>query len=274
MRSPCHTPQAAISHAVYARYLEPLELPDQHHAVRETYVRQTYPIPVGPSLLREEQPEGYSTSDAMLPQLEQLSRASPLWLNAAGSKDWATLHTAGSRLLGRLEAALHQDAVHRGWLTGQHKPADRSALMEPLSRQHVQHTVLPAGRHRLTRVGDANTSMCCMPIMAESVGRAGQYMSYTAKGYINLDFGQGTLLRRLGRGYRRVPKKRVLLGAHQVVCWLFKGPPPAGMVCAHLCGHPNCINPFHLGYYSPRDNALMRRYHASTGRGHLWPGAS
>lgn len=259
---------------MYAQYLKHVPGSSTQHPVHETHVRQTFPIPVGSSLLREQQAEGHTTQDAMLPQLERLTHASPMWVNGACHSGWATLHSAATQLLSRLEAALHPEAVHRGWLTSPHQPSDRSALLEPLSRQQVEHTVLPGGRLRLTRVGAASTSMCCMPIMAESVGKAGQYMSMGSKGYINVDFGRGTLLKKWGRGYRRVHRQRVQLGAHLVVCWLFRGPPPKGKVCAHLCGHPNCINPFHLEYCSHRENALMRVYHANTGRGHLWPGAS
>lgn len=226
-------------------------------------------------MLTEQQPQGHTPLTALLPQLQHLTHGSPMWVNAASSLAWGPLHDAATMLLAKLEAALHPRAVHTGWLTSQEKPADRSALREPLSRQKVQLSVVPgSSTNRLTLVGNATTAKCCMPIMLDSVGRAGQYMSATSKGYINVDFGRGTLLKKWGRGYKRVHKQRVQLGAHQVVCWLFKGPPPNGQVCAHLCGHPNCINPFHLGYFSHSDNALMRGYHGSTGRGHLWPAAS
>ncbi len=67
-------------------------------------------------------------------------------------------------------------------------------------------------------------------------------------------------------GYLQTRLNGQLLSMHRVVCWLHRGPPPAGHPhCVHLCGVPNCLSPLHLHWASAKENAQMRLWHQGGG---------
>jgi len=85
------------------------------------------------------------------------------------------------------------------------------------------------------------------------LGRAQPSFNRQAAGYLLTKLG--------GEG-----RNGQLVAVHRVMCWLWRGPPPAGHpLCVHLCGVPNCLNPLHLHWANPRLNAAMHQWHCDAG---------
>lgn len=63
--------------------------------------------------------------------------------------------------------------------------------------------------------------------------------------------------------------------ASRYICTLVHGDAPQGFEAAHSCGNGNlgCINPRHLSWKSPIDNAADREQHGTQPRGEKVPGS-
>lgn len=75
---------------------------------------------------------------------------------------------------------------------------------------------------------------------------------------------------RTGNGYGALKKKQKQLSAHRVMCELRNGPPPPDRPFAcHSCGHGKngCVNPAHLYWGSPKDNATDAIAHGVLAKG-------
>lgn len=59
---------------------------------------------------------------------------------------------------------------------------------------------------------------------------------------------------------------------HHIACGHLNGPRPDGHEAAHSCGNPSCVNPSHLRWATPHENALDKREHGTIPRGetHHW----
>ncbi len=55
--------------------------------------------------------------------------------------------------------------------------------------------------------------------------------------------------------------KRMLRGAHQLVCEAFNGPRPEGLQCRHLDGDPSNNTPGNLRWGTAKENAADRKAH-------------
>lgn len=93
------------------------------------------------------------------------------------------------------------------------------------------------------------------------------YIHLHKKGYFNLDFGKGMVMKSKKKGYQ---EQRVIMGVHVFLCWVFNGPQPKGHEVGHLCGHPNCINPSHLHWCTRAENYKVFKWHKVHGRGSVY----
>lgn len=196
----------------------------------------------------------------VLPQLRNLCHSrggeAELWPCDAHSLPVAALKEAALKLLRRICVVL-KDECFLGVNEGE---AASSPLLAPMMYNH-QH----AGPLRST----------CMLYDVGKV-QSTKYFSINSSGYLVLDFGRHTQVKqrkKRGRGHEGmvdvVEVKPLQLAGSKVVCWLFHGCPGGDEECAHLCGHPDCLNPRHLKWVTKRDNQLMKRYHMSGGRGQV-----
>lgn len=60
-------------------------------------------------------------------------------------------------------------------------------------------------------------------------------------------------------GYGAIYVRGRTLGAHRVAYWLTHGEIPSGLVVAHTCDNPGCVNPAHLVACRQRDNMQDKR---------------
>jgi len=68
-------------------------------------------------------------------------------------------------------------------------------------------------------------------------------------------------------GYGSVRTSSGVRCCHRVVCEQFHGACPDGLEAAHSCGVSSCVNPRHLRWVTPKENAKDRDRHTTTARG-------
>lgn len=87
-----------------------------------------------------------------------------------------------------------------------------------------------------TTPGDHTTTVCMPLVKSNGVYPSGIYFNIL-----------------LGRDACHAP---VQIGAHRLVCWLIRGEAPGDKLLAcHACHTTGCVNPLHLYWGSPHDNA-------------------
>lgn len=241
----------------------PLPYPTSTHVERDCYTRNEKTLNLNSLLHSNAQLQVGNWSNSILPKLQELDMCNDLWYKRPLTKSWGRLHRKAVKLCKKLEEALMVTCKSSGWNDdlplGSRKPL-KFPLAKALHRWH--------NGGEISKVGDITN--LCMPLV-ESLVIKTKHLALAPNGYVNVYFGKATLVKKQrGRGERRVPKgcSRVL-GAHVVVCWLFNGNPINGQVCAHLCGHNNCINPHHLDWVDPWVNRWMQKWHKVHGRGNV-----
>jgi hypothetical protein len=81
---------------------------------------------------------------------------------------------------------------------------------------------------------------------------------------------------RLGNGYGAVRKNAKVQAASRVMCEESHGAPPLGVhQAAHSCnaGHLGCVNPEHLSWKTPTENAADKIAHGTYHKGQTHPHA-
>lgn len=68
---------------------------------------------------------------------------------------------------------------------------------------------------------------------------------------------------RLPTGYFFTNVRRgMIIYLHRFVCFWMHGPPPdKEMEASHLCGYPDCLNPYHIQWMSREENEGVKEYH-------------
>lgn len=64
-------------------------------------------------------------------------------------------------------------------------------------------------------------------------------------------------------GYGKVSVEGRVRDVHRLVCELVHGEPSPGLEAAHSCGRTGCVNPRHLSWKSPIENARDKREHGT-----------
>lgn len=73
-------------------------------------------------------------------------------------------------------------------------------------------------------------------------------------------------------GYGSVFFNGKLTGAHRAACVIHHGPPPTDQhQAAHLCGAKKCVNPRHIRWATPSENAQDKILHGTAGIGERNP---
>jgi hypothetical protein len=73
---------------------------------------------------------------------------------------------------------------------------------------------------------------------------------------------------RYASGYGVVSFNGKTTGAHRASCELHNGPPPSeGHEAAHSCGNKLCVNPAHLRWATPSENAADKELHGTSPAG-------
>lgn len=73
-------------------------------------------------------------------------------------------------------------------------------------------------------------------------------------------------------GYGSIFFNGKLTGAHRAACIIHHGPPPTGQhQAAHLCGYKKCVNPRHIRWATPSENAQDKILHGTNGIGERNP---
>ena len=71
-----------------------------------------------------------------------------------------------------------------------------------------------------------------------------------------------------GKGYGKIRYKKKLRNAHAVCLEIYLNQKqPKDMKAAHSCGNPCCVNPLHLRFATPSENAMDRLMHGTANRG-------
>jgi hypothetical protein len=69
------------------------------------------------------------------------------------------------------------------------------------------------------------------------------------------------------RGYGKVLYDGFIWSANRLVCFLVHGEAPSDKhEAAHECGNPSCINPGHIRWATPTENAYDKRKHGTHDR--------
>ncbi len=199
------------------------------------HTRHVYDVRVGP--LSSAWATAFNEMVATHELLPALARA---WGVREGAQQLSKrdAHTRAMHLLSLVERAITPDC----WTT-------RADRLPPAAVGGLQHPLLAplACAH--------DNRAVCMPAVAPAPGGTSVFKPH-ARGYVQVHLGGG-----------------VLEYAHRIVTWLFLGAPdPPTRQSVHLCGHPNCLNPFHLTWAWPATNSAMAAWHAQPGhRGHAYP---
>lgn len=75
---------------------------------------------------------------------------------------------------------------------------------------------------------------------------------------------------KMGRGYGSIMDIRngEIVGAHRLSCQMVHGDPPTPKHhAAHSCGTPSCINPKHVRWATPKENAADKKIHGTNNDG-------
>lgn len=207
--------------------------------------RAYYPLSVQKSLLSEAWaagPQGVLHELLRIDPTSHNKRDVQFWVAMAIEKPHSVLRAGAFTLLSHIEQVLMDDAKNSGW----------AGIILPHPLLYPLQEPLQQGGQPLKAV--------CMPFdNAKLHGpQKPKYLSVVG-GYLWVDFGKGTY--GLGRGGLK-EHKQVKLTVSHVVCWLFNGPPPSSNhVCSHLCGYLNCLNPYHLGWATRLEDAMMKGWH-------------
>ncbi len=171
--------------------------------------------------------------DAVGPH-ELLPALAIAWGAQDGTLPRRTAHELAFALLSSVERALTDGC----WQLSHLLPVDGDGRRHPLLAPLVQT--------------QDSLQAVCMPAVA-CRGLVG--IKPHAQGYVQVAVGGGQL------EY-----------AHRIVTWLFLGAPePSTRQSAHLCGHSNCLNPYHLSWAWPATNIVMAGWHAAGMRGVAYP---
>lgn len=238
--------------------------PSKANPTRECYTRHPI-VPTPPSILNGWPPMCSVTyKKGMIHSMVlKLDYATKVWDANALHMNGGDVAKLAHGLIDKLGEALEPNCKVFGWHNATNDEDRQKPLMAPLAKRLMTWQGASRGVDKPYKPFDDDVHDLCMPLMEDLV-KGIEYLHFDPKGYINVHMGHYIYR---GKGARKGKKVKVNVGAHVLVCWLFHGTKGKGMQCAHKCGHPNCINPHHLRWVKPWQNAWMRAWHKRHGVG-------
>lgn len=193
---------------------------------------------------------------AMPPMLRVRGRVTAA---TAAAQPWTQMATEGK----------HTEAMGELWTACSHLV--HPSYTSEAAGHELEHTWQATLRPSSSRRGTEQSVHLCVPGMeagAEYPPGSHQHQQLPP-GFTQLPSGYYSV--RVGPGGRQGMGRRVLV--HRFICTVMRGAPPQSeMEAGHLCGHPWCLNPWHLQWLARGQQQECQKWHQEHGRGagHLW----